>query len=105
MLDWLETTDHARMRMAQRSLTDQDVDYVCQYGERYQCAGAIHCFLGWRNIPSEDRTDANIQRLEGTTVLIDTKTEIVLTVYRNRRATRQIRRKAKENYRKQVYIQ
>jgi hypothetical protein len=91
--------------MAQRRLTDQDVDYVCSYGERYHCAGAIHCFLGWRSIPFEDRTNAAIQRLEGTTVLFDSDTQIVLTVYRNRRAQKQIRRKAKENYRKQVYLQ
>jgi hypothetical protein len=104
LYSWIEFTDHALLRMAQRRLTVQDIDYVWRYGMRYQCAGAIHCFLGWRNIPFEDRIDANIQRLEGTTVLIDTDSDVVLTVYRNRKATKQIRRKEKENYRKRILL-
>lgn len=104
MLNWIEFTDHALLRMAQRSLTVQDVDYVWRYGMRYQCAGAIHCFLGWRSIPLEDRTDSRIQKLEGTTVLIDPDHEIVLTVYRNRKGSKQIRRKDKENYRKRLLL-
>ena len=92
----LEFTDHAATRMAQRRLSEQDVWYVVHHGRRYRSAGVLHCFLGKRNIPADDRSDDKYARLEGTTVLLDSRLgQRVITVFRNRLAMKTIQRKAK----------
>ena len=92
-------SEHALCRMAQRNVSPADVKYVLQHGRRYKRAGAIHCFLGKKDIPEDDARDDAIARLEGTTVLVTPTWEKgsveVITVYRNRSAPRKIRRKVK----------
>ena len=95
-------SDHALRRMAQRGISEQEIHYVCQYGRCYHVAGSVYFFLGRKDIPDRDRNDPSVQRLEGTTVLVDrSNTAVVVTVYRNRQASRQIRRKSKHDFRKQ----
>jgi hypothetical protein len=92
----LELSEHAVARLAQRCLSPGDVAYVVQHGKRIHCAGAVHYFLGKHHIPESDRRDSKLRNLEGTTVLVSSKNgATVITVYRNRRATKSIRRKAK----------
>ncbi len=90
-------TAHARSRQAQRNLSEQDVQFVLAHGRRYRCAGALHIFLGHRDLPTDKMTYQRFSHLEGTTlVLDDTYAEAVLiTAYRNRNATKQIRSKRK----------
>jgi hypothetical protein len=78
--------------MAQRKLSVTDIEYVVVHGTRYHNAGCVFRFLGKRNIP-----DKEMERLEGTVVLLDSCREaMVITVYRNRtEAAKGIRRKAK----------
>ena len=91
-----EPSDHATTRLAQRGLSLDDVEYVVAYGRSYHRAGARHCFLGERDIPAEDRANDRFARLEGTTILLDSRTEnMVITAYRNRRGLKTVRRKAK----------
>ena len=89
--------------MAQRNLTYSEIEYVCDHGRRVHRAGVVHYYLGWRDIPVGDRRNARIQELEGTTVLVggDSADEVV-TVYRNRNGTINLRRKTKFN-RKTAY--
>lgn len=89
-------SDHAMTRMAQRHLSATEVEYVVLYGRRLHTGGAIHCFLRWKDIPQDDRGNANIARLEGTTVLLSADTtDTVITVFRNRSALKDITRKVK----------
>jgi hypothetical protein len=89
-------TNHAITRMAQRNLSEQDIFYVLQNGQRCRCAGMLHCFLGKRNIPACDLSDSRYARLEGTTVLIDSKLgKQIITVYRNKAALKRISHKSK----------
>jgi hypothetical protein len=78
--------------MAQRKLSVTDVEYIVTHGTRIHNAGCLFRFLGKRNIP-----DKEMERLEGTVVLLDSGTEaVVITVYRNRtEALKAIRRKPK----------
>jgi hypothetical protein len=102
----IKCSAHAVQRMAQRNLTYSEIEYVCHHGRRVHRAGVVHYYLGWRDIPAPDRRDARIQKLEGTTVLIggDHSDEVV-TVYRNKNGTKNLRCKAKFNRNTTVNIQ
>jgi len=97
-------TKHVTRRIQQRSLSAQDVEYVVRYGRRHWAGGVLHCFLGRNDIPGQDRHLDYRSRLEGTTVLLrlneDQTIAVVITAYRNRKASRQFRRKKKYNFKK-----
>lgn len=98
MSERLMFTEHAQSRMAQRRLSVTDVEYVVDHGFRYYTAGVLHCFLGRHSIPFKDKSIKDFSRLEGTTVILEPNTkEVVITVYRNRTAFKNIRRKSKYN--------
>lgn len=91
--DDLLPTDHARERGAMRRITPDVVQLVARFGRRVYGHGAIHYFFG--------RCEARRHRavlgrhgemLEGI-VVVATPERVVLTVYRNRRAPRHLRRK------------
>lgn len=97
----LSFTEHAVTRMCRRNLDKMDVGYVLEYGTRFIRAGAIHVFLGKRDIPKLDQCYAQVTRLVGTTVLIDSHdAKTVLTAYRNRESIKKDKRKAKFSNRK-----
>jgi hypothetical protein len=84
--------------MCQRCLSIPDVEYVVLHGQQHRCGGVVHYFLGRCNIPAKDQRQDYLRRLEGTTVLVDSRSRnSVITVYRNRSALKDIRRKAKTN--------
>jgi len=87
-------TDHARQRMAQRNMSCKDVGYIMDYGQVLHRSGAVFIHLGHKDIPTEDRGDPAIARLEGATVVLGDSESVVLTVWRNReQGLRHIRRK------------
>ena len=93
----IRCTGHASSRQARRNLSDQDIRFVFEHGRRVRCAGALHIFLGRRDIPADRTISRRYGDLEGTTLMLDdTQGEAVLiTAYRNRRALKQIRAEAK----------
>src|SRR5262245_45373152 len=84
-------TSHARHRLAQRCLSAEEVEYVLEHGHRLRRTGVEFCVLRHRDIPPADRRD--VAHLEGTVVLVS-EDGAAITVYRNRRALAEIRRKA-----------
>ena len=92
MPEKLTFSTHSRIRMAQRKLSEADVEYIINHGTRHHNAGCLYYFLGKRNI-----LDKGQERLEGSIVLLDSITETtVITVYRNRsESTKGIRCKEK----------
>lgn len=101
METWLQFSAHALIRMAQRGISSQEIEYVCEHGRCFHRAGSVHYFLGKKDIPRDDQINADIRKLEGTTVLLDRETRsVVLTVYRNKQAPKKIRRKEKHDLRK-----
>ena len=93
MQEGIELSNHAVTRMAQRNLSTEDVEYVIQFGCRVRSGGALHYFLRHDDIPTGDRK--RVQRLEGTTVLMDRSGQFIITVYRNRRGLKVLRQKVK----------
>ena len=98
----LRFSKHARKRMQQRCFNEKEIRYVIEHGTKIWRAGALHIVLRWKDIPGQDRKIEWKRRLEGTTVLIPSRQypPYVQTVYRNRYATRAVRRKEKTNLRK-----
>ena len=84
-------TNHAMTRMAQRNLSELDVLYVLCHGQQLHRGGVIFFFLGQRDLPKDAPRWS--QRLIGTTVLVDPWTRTIITIYRNRKALRHIKRK------------
>ena len=80
----LQYTDHARQRMAQRGITEQDIAEVIRIGLRIRKAGVIFYFMR--------RKDCHA--LHGLTV-VQAKNGTVLTTYKNKRGLRDIKRKSK----------
>ena len=91
----VHNTVHAQLRQSQRNVSGEDVDFVMTYGRRIRSGGALHIFLGRKDIP---RDEARIvSHLEGTVLVMDDSTAepVLITVYRNRRALKSIRCKRK----------
>lgn len=89
---WL--SKHALARAARRNVVPDAVEYVLAYGRMVQRTGLTFFFLAKRDIPPMDRRAAWAARLAGTAVLLASDGAVV-TVYRNQRALRAIRRKLK----------
>ena len=92
---------HASLRMPQRNLSANDVEYVLINGSRIRKAGVTHYFLGKKDIPKVDRSNDEITRLEGSIILIDSQS--IVTVYRDKDGCKDIRKKAKYNRKKSYY--
>ncbi len=83
-------TDHAIMRMAQRGFRMADIYLALERGQYIYALDTLYVFLGRRQLANLGNL---CERLEGLTLVIDPKTNVVLTVYRNRRKLRKIRYK------------
>ncbi len=98
MLAQIDFSNHAIQRMNQRSLSESDIQYVMRYGQKIYRAGMAHYYLGYRHIPRNDRANDHYNNLVGVTILVESKTlTTVVTVYRDRRGTKNIRAKEKFN--------
>ncbi|MFN8472511.1 MAG: DUF4258 domain-containing protein [Anaerolineae bacterium] len=92
-------TAHAVQRMAQRNLSQDDVQFVLRYGQQLHRAGALFVYLRGKDIPKPERRNTSISRLEGTAIVLSSDGEIVATVYRNReRGLSHIRRKSRNAF-------
>lgn len=99
----LALSKHARLRMAQRNISPNDLEYVLAHGVRINRTGVTVYILRRRDILQGDRRTSRITRLEGTVVITDfgrDGTLEIITVYRNKNAFKAIRGKAKYDHRR-----
>lgn len=85
---------HATRRQGQRGVRDAAIDYVLTHGTPIHRTGVTFVILRRRDIPAADRRKDCWTRLVGTVVIVGDNGNVV-TVYRNRRALRDIARKTK----------
>jgi hypothetical protein len=85
-------TRHAHVRAQQRCFGATEVEYVLDHGLRLRRTRVEFCILRDRDVPPPDRRTAG--RLAGTVVLVGDD-GVAITVYRNRAALTDIRRKPK----------
>jgi hypothetical protein len=90
-------TVHALSRQAQRNLSADDIQFVLAHGRRVHAAGALHVFLGGRDLPSDKALARRYGRLEGTVLVLHVSGDefVLVTAYRNRRGLKAVRAKAK----------
>jgi hypothetical protein len=86
----IQMTEHATLRMSQRAISPETIGLALQYGRVYHKAGARHVFLAARDLPPELRRLQ--ERLEGVTLVLDPVHDLLITTYRNRGASAQIKR-------------
>lgn len=85
---------HAKRRATRRSITHSDLDFILDYGRTIQRTGITFYFLARKDLLAAGPQASRAAHLEGTVVLVSTDQEII-TVYRNRKALREIQRKSK----------
>jgi hypothetical protein len=86
-------TKHALQQMARRHITPEEVLYTLRFGEQVHRTGAVFFILRRRDIPREDRWNECCVKREGTVVVLEE--DAVVTVYRNRSAYHDVRKKLK----------
>lgn len=89
-------TFHARTRMDQRGLSDDDIAFVRHYGSVIHRTGVKFYFLGKRDIPRAFARSHG--HLEGITLVVSPDRHVLVTCYRNRGAIAEIKRKSKRNH-------
>jgi hypothetical protein len=85
---------HARSRASQRGLTEDEINFVLQFGRLIHRTGIRFVFLAHRDVPSAYRRTHG--HLAGCTVLVSSDAT-VLTMYKNQAALRVIKKKDKRS--------
>ena len=81
----MDLSEHTQLRMAQRNLSLDDVQYVMEYAQKLHKAGALIFYLRKKDIPTWDQPNARIARLAGTAVVVTRDGRLVMTTWRNLR--------------------
>lgn len=107
MIKTFNLTKHAVLRMAQRNISLRDLEYVLEHGERVYKTGVTIYVLRKRDILQDDLKKSQITRLEGTVVLTGFSQEgdlEIITMYRDKSASRTIRCKEKYDHRRRYRL-
>ncbi len=89
----LQHTVHSRQRAAQRGLSEDEIEYVFQFGSRFHREGALIYYLRKRDVPLCDQRKDWSMQLVGTALIIDQDGRTLLTAWRNRRRGLKVIRK------------
>jgi hypothetical protein len=76
-----------------------DLDLVRRYGVLEHRTGVRFYFVGRREVERYREVEPRLDRLHGVVLVLAADDRMVITVYRNRRALRDIRRKSKNRFR------
>ena len=69
--------------MNQRAISQKAVEEVLNYGRLIRSRHACFYIIGRRDLHHLRKSGVDINRLENTQVIVDEKTSIVMTVYKN----------------------
>ncbi len=84
---------HSDMRSGQRSLSEEEIQYVLFFGKRHFCQGARLYSLRYKDLPPSDRRRDACTRLVGACVVLSADRRTVITVWRNRKSGLKLLRK------------
>lgn len=91
----IQLSEHAEVRATQRNLSQSEIEFIVEHGHQHRGAGAIFCQLRRDCMPGGLPGNHPYRRLVGTTVLLSSCGQTVVTIYRNTRAFRGDLRKRK----------
>jgi len=86
---------HARQREAQSNLSDRDLELVRKYGVLEHRTGVRFYFVGRREVDRYRHVEPRIAKLHDIVLIVSCDDRMVITLYRNRNALKEIRRKSK----------
>ena len=86
---------HAKRRGAQSNLSDQDIELVRRYGVLEHRTGVRFYFVGRREVERYRDVEPRLAKLHDIAMIVSSDGLVVITVYRNRKALKDIRRKSK----------
>ena len=89
---------HARRRGAQSNLSDRDLDLVRRYGVLEHRTGVRFYFVGKREVERYRDVEPRLAKLHDIVMIVSSDDFVVITVYRNHNALKDIRRKSKVKY-------
>lgn len=89
-------SDHARQRSAQSNLRASDMELVRRYGILEHRTGVRFYILRRREVERYRKVEPRLAKLHDIVMIVSSDNTVV-TVYRNKKALRDIRRKPKMN--------
>lgn len=89
---------HARRRGAQSNLSDRDLDLVRRYGVLEHRTGVRFYFVGRREVKRYRDVEPRLAKLHDIVMIVASDDYVVITVYRNRNALKDIRHKSKVRF-------
>ncbi|PJE46501.1 MAG: hypothetical protein CUR34_07645 [Sediminibacterium sp.] len=94
---WVESfrfthTSHSFTRSAQRGIDSSKLSIALLYGQPFYKQGLIYYVLGENNIPSKLMN--NKESLRNTIVIVDGKSDTIITCYRAKDPFKHIKRKS-----------
>ena len=93
-----ELSRHARQRGAQSNLNERDVDLLRKYGVLEHRTGVRFYFVGKREVERYRLVEPRLAKLHDLVVVASKDDRKIITIYRNRKALKGIRRKPKHGW-------
>ncbi len=90
----MKLTRHAFRRMNQRKISDEMINLALKCGCVIYNAGAKFVFVRKKDIP-KDIPKAIAEKIEGVVIVMSSVDGTIITVYKNKNALREIKRKIK----------
>ncbi|MDQ3704435.1 MAG: hypothetical protein M3437_04275 [Chloroflexota bacterium] len=90
-------SDHARQRGAQSNLCASDMELVRRYGILEYRTGARFYVVRRREVERYREVEPRLAKLHDLVMIVSGDGTTIITVYRNKKALREIRRKPKMN--------
>jgi len=88
----MKFSEHALKRISQRGISLEFIRIALENGTEIYRNGVLLIFLRKKDIPKEDVNPSVAEKLEGLTIVINTKKNIVITAYKNQKALRNIKK-------------
>jgi hypothetical protein len=86
---------HAMQRGAQSNLREYDLELVRRYGVLEHRTGVRFYFIRRRDVARHRKAEPRLQKLHDIVMVVSNDDSTVITVYRNPKALKEIRRKSK----------
>jgi hypothetical protein len=80
----LDLSQHAEMRMSQRAIDLEQVQLVLSYGRLIHSRRARYYVMGRKEIERLEKKGLDVGGLENIQVVVAEKSNLILTVYRNK---------------------
>jgi hypothetical protein len=100
----IHLSEHASRRSAQRNLSYDEILFVIEHGKRLRNAGVVFIQLRVKDIPEAIPANHHYRRLIGSTVVLCSCGQHVITLYREDEAFRKDKRKTKYNQQHQCAL-